>query len=279
MKFKNFIIIIGLTLLSMMSFAATKPLNSPQGLALDAKGNLYVANSGGNQILIYNPNYVQQTARTISKNVTSPTSVAIDVVGNIWVANLGGGPSGVGSITEYSSTGVQDTNRTITDGVDYPYSIATDGIGDIWVENNFNTLTVYANFGSTIPLQTIPFSAPITGITARNTYIAIGGNTTSTALEIAPSLTGSFSAGIGAPSSAYSLAWDARGNLYCGTINGALNVVNLNAGIASQLVTLGYFPWGVAVDSVRGRVYVSDANHNQINVYNATTGALLHTIQ
>jgi len=44
-------------------------------------------------------------------------------------------------------------------------------------------------------------------------------------------------------------------------------------------VTLGYFPWGIAVDSARARMYVSDANNNQINVYSTVNGALLHTIQ
>ena len=49
------------------SFAATKPLSYPRGLAVDGKGNLYVANSGGNDILVYNPNYVQVTAKTIRR--------------------------------------------------------------------------------------------------------------------------------------------------------------------------------------------------------------------
>lgn len=37
--------------------AATYPLNPPQGLAVDSKGNLYVANNNSNQVLVYNPNY------------------------------------------------------------------------------------------------------------------------------------------------------------------------------------------------------------------------------
>src|SRR5215472_11863034 len=72
MNCKHFSVISALLLFSLMSFAATKPLNSPQGLALDSKGNLYVANNRGSQILIYGSAYAQMTAKTISKGVSSP---------------------------------------------------------------------------------------------------------------------------------------------------------------------------------------------------------------
>jgi DNA-binding beta-propeller fold protein YncE len=44
----------GLALFASTSFAALK-LNKPAGLAVDAAGNLYVANFGLNNILVYNP--------------------------------------------------------------------------------------------------------------------------------------------------------------------------------------------------------------------------------
>ena len=93
MNFKHCTIITAILLLTLTSFAATKPLNSPQGLAVDSKGNLYVANNAGNDILIYNPSYAQMTAKTISKGVASPSAFAIDASGNIWVGNLTCGTS------------------------------------------------------------------------------------------------------------------------------------------------------------------------------------------
>lgn len=281
MNFKQLAVSTALLLISLTSFAATKPLNSPQGLALDAKGNLYVANNLGNQILIYSPGYAQMTAKTISTGVRSPSAVTIDVLGNIWVANLGSGPSGTGSVTEYSSAGVQNPNGTITDGVDYPYAIATDGIADIWVENNFNNATVYPIYGAIppAPIKTVPFTYPITGLAAHNMWMAFGGNNFTTLEEISTVLSPVIGVAYGTVgSSAYALAYDTAGNLYCGTIQDALTVTT-PAGATKQLIALGYFPFGVAVDSVRARIYVSDGNHNQINVYSTTTGALLHTIQ
>src|SRR5215469_1071894 len=62
----------------LCSYAATQPLSYPKGLAVDSKGNLYVANSGGNDILIYNSSYVQITSATITSNISNPTGVAFD---------------------------------------------------------------------------------------------------------------------------------------------------------------------------------------------------------
>ena len=278
MNLKQLSVLTALLLLSLTSFAVTKPLNSPQGLALDSKGNLYVANNGGNQILIYGPAYAQQTAKTISKGVSSPSSVAIVITGHIWVANLSGGPNGTGNVTEYSSTGVQNPNATITDGIDYPYAIATDGLADIWVENNFSTVTVYPAFGTT-PIRSVSYADPVTAVAPHNMWTAFGGNSITTLYETSMYLVENLKVAAAVPSNAYSLAWGASGLLYCGSIQNKLNVANFSTGSAYELVDLGYFPFGIAVDSIRARVYVSDANHNRINVYSTTTGALLHTIQ
>jgi DNA-binding beta-propeller fold protein YncE len=50
---------MSLLFLAAVSSAATKPISAPEGRALDSKGNLYVANYSGNEILIYSPSYQQ----------------------------------------------------------------------------------------------------------------------------------------------------------------------------------------------------------------------------
>ena len=150
--------------------------------------------------------------------------------------------------------------------------------GEIWIENNFNSVVVYPSYGGA-PIKTFTFSQPVTGLASHNMWMALGGNGITELWEIGNYLAGAYPVGGTLPSDAYSLAWDLSGNIYYGTIQDTLNVTTAATNVTSQLVSLGYFPWGIAVDHARGRVYVSDANHNQINVYNATTGALLHTIQ
>lgn len=94
-----------------------KTLSYPKGLAVDGSGNVYVANSGGNEILVYNPTYVQQTGKTITKNISNPSGVAFDTAGNLWVANYGTSNGGAnGSVAEYTN-GVQNTANIITNGI------------------------------------------------------------------------------------------------------------------------------------------------------------------
>src|SRR5579864_6253079 len=157
------------------SFAATKPLNYPYGLALDAKGNLYVANSNGNDVLVYSPTYTQLTAKTITTNISSPTAVVIDPIGQIWIAN-----GTTNSVTQYSSAGVQNTSNTITSGISNPNAMALDGISNLWVQDGFSSVTAY----NTLFLpnqQLVSYPAPtnvnFTGIGAYQGFIALGNNT------------------------------------------------------------------------------------------------------
>jgi len=114
------------------------PLKQPLGPAVDASGNLYVANHNSNNILIYNSAYVQQTSETITSGINIPTGLQIDPYGNLWVANYNqsnGGSSG--SIAEYTNLAMQSGN-TIINGIVGPQNIAFDGLG------NFTLITMGA---------------------------------------------------------------------------------------------------------------------------------------
>jgi sugar lactone lactonase YvrE len=80
------------------SSAATNPVNQPRGLAVDAKGDLWVANSGDNNVIAFTSGYKQIATDTITQGISNPTGVAFDPNGNLWVTNYGAG----GSVTEYS---------------------------------------------------------------------------------------------------------------------------------------------------------------------------------
>jgi len=58
--------VLCLLVFATASFAVTPTIDLPRGLAVDAKGNLYVANVGGNNILVYSPGYVLQKSKTIT---------------------------------------------------------------------------------------------------------------------------------------------------------------------------------------------------------------------
>ena len=104
---------------------ATIPLSKPSGVAVDPQGNIYVANSATNQILVYDVNRVQRSSKTISAGLAHPSGLAFDSNGNLWVANYG--QTGYdSSVTEYNSKGQQNTGATITANLQFTLGIAVD---------------------------------------------------------------------------------------------------------------------------------------------------------
>jgi len=226
---------------------------------------------------------VQQTKKTISTNVSNPVGVAIDVAGNIWVVN-GGLNNNPGSVTVYSPAGVQDQARTLTSGsVFYPSAIAADAIGNVWIVTANSTVVVYPVAGLTppAPIKSFSFPAIVSGMAAHNMWMAFGEYTSTSLEEIGPFLSGSYTVYGSVPSGAFAVAYDAAGNLYTGggsSNSNAINVTSASTNLTSQLIGLGYFPFGIAIDNVRGRIYVSDGFNNRVDVFDMK-GALLHTIQ
>lgn len=283
-------ILLCLFALASASFATTvkiNPLNEPNGLAVDAQGNLWVANTGDNNVVVFKPSYAQTTAETITAGISHPVGVAIDPLGNLWVANYDQSNGGSqGSITEYTA-GVQD-DPVITDGVSFPEGLAIDGAGNIWVQNGGNNVTVYAqpvltHAGVPTLVQTFGLTGPIYGIAVSQGTIGWGTASSvlfgSTTTAIGSNNPEGLLARTESPTEDMSLAiaTDASGNFYIANYNGQVNVLHTNNS-QTTLVDLKFSPAGIAIDNVRGRVYISNFNGNSIAVY-STAGVLLHTIQ
>jgi len=264
--------------LGILASAATPPplpLNSPQGLAVDASGNLWVSNTNANYVLKYNSAYVQQTAKTITKGIKTPVNLALDPYGNLWVSNFFGN-----TITEYSAAGVQNTTGTISTAL--PGALAFDGIGDLWVNSNETDVQVFgptATYAAPSKLiRTLSLSGPQVTVTL-SAGAFVYSTLTQTFLEPASStLLGNPLNGGAFGFGAYALAPDNKGNVYVAALDGNLYIVK-PGGTAAVVVALpaGGDHWGVAVDNARARVYVADRAHNLILVY-STKGVLLHTI-
>ena len=71
--------------------ASIAQLNQPEGVAVDASGNLYIADTGNNRIRKISPNGI---ITTVAGNGTdailnAPTGVAVDASGNLYIADTG----------------------------------------------------------------------------------------------------------------------------------------------------------------------------------------------
>ena len=156
-----------------LNFApAAADFHEPYGLAIDASGNVWIANYTGKSVTEMNSsggviaNY--NTTNVSGAGFNGPISIAIDTSGNVWIANyLGPG------VTELSSSGalVAHFDSGDTTGADFaqPIAIAIDGTGGVWVVNSNNNSvtkldtdgTVVGNFHPSGADFDLPFSVAI----------------------------------------------------------------------------------------------------------------------
>lgn len=129
-------------------------LDLPTAVAVDAQGNLYICDSGNNEIrqvnpstgLIvpylgdYTPGYAGDTTGQIAMN--NPEDIFFDQNWNMWIAD-----SGNGRIREYGTNGICSTvvggGSTYTEGgfplaaaLASPHSVVTDPAGNIYIADS-----------------------------------------------------------------------------------------------------------------------------------------------
>jgi YD repeat-containing protein len=116
-------------------------LKHPGDVALDAKGNLWVADSNNNRVEEFSPEgqYLGQFGTSGSGNgqLSRPAAVAIDSKGNFWVAD-----SGNNRVEEFNEKGeyVRKFGSTGTGNGQFsvPEGIAVDPAGNVWVSDTRN---------------------------------------------------------------------------------------------------------------------------------------------
>jgi len=135
-----------------------QPLFSgPSGVAVDASGNVYVADAGNNRICVVSPS---GNTRTLSgnggvganngagKNATfnNPTGVAVDAAGNVYVADMLNNmirkvaPDGTtSSLAGNGDIGSKDGLDTVARFY-FPNSLTVDASGNVYVTDDINNL-------------------------------------------------------------------------------------------------------------------------------------------
>jgi sugar lactone lactonase YvrE len=100
-------------------------LNQPGGVAVDAAGNIYIADTGDNAIKERNAS--TGTVSTLVSGLNGPQGVAVDGAGNVYIADTGNN-----AIKEWNaSTGTVST--LVSSGLNQPSGVAVDAAGDVYI--------------------------------------------------------------------------------------------------------------------------------------------------
>jgi sugar lactone lactonase YvrE len=208
-------------------------LKTPAQVAVDAAGNVYVADPGSKEVVEFAAG--SSTAVPISTGtvtLVSPTGVAVDGAGDVFIADSGA--SGGGAVYEVplGPSGLEASGTlTLVSGLGSNLSLAVDGLGDLYIADPSNGRVVrMAGIGAT--------SAG--ALTQSTTYLTTG------ATSPAPSAV--------AVDSNNNLYVIDSGNLYefTGGLGTPTNLLGLSSVVSGQ-------PTGLAVDP-SGAVYISSTS-------------------
>ena len=133
-------------------------LNAPVSLALDASGNVWIANAAGNSVSEISPVGAQLTGPLGyigNGNILGAQGIAIDKAGSVWIAD-----TLLSSVVELSvaNGSIQSSSTYTAGGISGPIGIAIDSQNDVWIAN-FTGASVTELNSSGSPMGSSPLTA------------------------------------------------------------------------------------------------------------------------
>jgi DNA-binding beta-propeller fold protein YncE len=140
----------------------TTDIYNPAGLAVDAKGDLYVADYTKQHVTVYDPTGKELKGKTLHTDTNyNPSGVQTDSRGNVWVANRNNNNITIGEIQIFHTDG---TVTSFTSNLVYPVGIAfVPKNGDAWVANSEtpnDIITTYDPTGNFLKAHPTPGFTP-----------------------------------------------------------------------------------------------------------------------
>ena len=256
------------------TLAGSGQFSRPWGVAVDASGNVYVADANNNRICKVT---AAGEVTTMSDQFNAPYGVAVDASGTVYVAD-----SGNNRICKVTAMGEV---TTLSDQFNSPYGVAVDASGNVYVADvGYNCIFKLTAAGE-VTTMSDQFNGPygVAVDASGNVYVADAGNNRIckvTAEGEVTTLSDQFN-------SPYGVAVDANGNVYVADsdnhcirkVTAAGEVTTLagsSQGYADGAGTAARFdyPTGVAVDA-SGTVYVADYNNLIRKITPSSTVSLL----
>ena len=107
--------------------------NSPQGVAIDASGNIFVADSSNNAVEEITASSGYSTVVRLGGGFNSPQGVAVDASGNVFVADTGNN-----AVEEIVAAGGYTQIIPLGSGFSAPTGVAVDRSGNVFVADQGN---------------------------------------------------------------------------------------------------------------------------------------------
>ena len=257
--------------------ATSAPLRSPTGVAVDAAGNLYIADRDDNRVRKISPSnvittfagtglpgYTGDRGKATQARLDTPTGLAIDAQGNVYIADRGNfvvrrvSPDGtINTVAGNGIPGFSGDKSTATSAEIMPWAVAVDPQGNLYIADGFN-----------YRVRKVDTKGIITTIGGNGNPVYSG--------DAANALTTSIDLPTG-------IAVDATGNVYIASFERVLEIDT--TGAISTVAGSGDFgfiidgvdarkavmlPGGVLLDG-KGSLYLTDFNLNKVRKVDLST--------
>ncbi|MDR3678342.1 MAG: gliding motility-associated C-terminal domain-containing protein [Flavipsychrobacter sp.] len=141
------------TTVAGLGVTSLSQLSSPEGLQVDAAGNIYVADQSNNRVMKFPSGSTQGTAGTVvaggngsgtgANQLTSPTGIFVTGAGVLYVADFGNNRVqnfGAASTSATSATTVAGGNGSgaSANQLNNPTNVFVDGLGNVYVADAYN---------------------------------------------------------------------------------------------------------------------------------------------
>ncbi|CAB4944247.1 MAG: hypothetical protein F2837_07450 [Actinobacteria bacterium] len=231
--------------------------SSPDGVAVDSSGHVFVADIYNNRIVTMNSDGPNQTS--IGSGFNNPFGVAVDSTGHVFVAD-----SMNHRIVKMNSDGSNQT--VIGSGFSYPYGVAVDSSGHVFVADTYNSRIVRMNSdGSNQTSIGSGFWSPFSVAVDSSGHVFVADIDTSwiVKMDVDGLNQTSIGSGFNNPSG---VAVDSSGHVFVAdTFNNRIVRIDVDGSYQTVIRSGFWKPYGVAVDS-SGRVFVADTYNDRMAV-------------